>query len=80
MTGVPEPHRGLHPSEPDMGLQRAQHLTTNPGAPVYDDVHSLRVGPDGPVLLEDFQLLEKLQQFNRERIPERVVHAQARAP
>lgn len=36
---------------------------------------SLKVGPNGPVLLQDRFLIEKLQTFNRERIPERVVHA-----
>lgn len=33
------------------------------------------VGPRGPILLEDYHLVEKLAQFDRERIPERVVHA-----
>lgn len=50
-------------------------LTTNYGTPVENDQHSLTVGRDGPVLLEDFVLLEKLGHFDRERIPERVVHA-----
>lgn len=38
---------------------------------------SLRVGPNGPILLQDRFLIEKLQLFNRERIPERIVHAKA---
>ncbi|MPQ45086.1 catalase [Clostridium tarantellae] len=50
-------------------------LTTNGGVPVEDDGNSLTVGPNGPVLLDDIQLIEKLAHFDRERIPERVVHA-----
>ena len=52
-----------------------QQLTTASGLPVADDQNSVTVGPRGPVLLQDFHLLEKLAHFNRERIPERVVHA-----
>ena len=50
-------------------------LTTTAGAPVADNQNSLTAGPRGPVLLEDYQLLEKLAHQNRERIPERTVHA-----
>jgi catalase len=50
-------------------------LTTTGGNPVADNQNSLTVGPRGPVLLQDYQLLEKLAHQNRERIPERVVHA-----
>ncbi len=50
-------------------------LTTTGGAPVADNQNSLTAGPRGPVLLQDHQLLEKLAHQNRERIPERVVHA-----
>jgi catalase len=53
----------------------AATLTTNAGIPVADNQNSLTAGPRGPVLLQDFHLIEKLQAFNRERIPERVVHA-----
>lgn len=49
--------------------------TTASGIPVTDDQNSITAGPRGPILLQDFQLVEKLQHFNRERIPERVVHA-----
>lgn len=49
--------------------------TTTAGVPVASDEHSRTVGPDGPVLLHDVYLIEKLAQFNRERVPERVVHA-----
>jgi catalase len=51
------------------------HLTTDGGAPVGDNQNSQTAGPNGPVLLQDSHLIEKLQRFDRERIPERVVHA-----
>jgi len=50
-------------------------LTTASGISVADNQNSLTAGPRGPILLQDFHLIEKLQHFNRERIPERVVHA-----
>ena len=50
-------------------------LTTAAGIPVEDNQNSLSAGPHGPLLLQDVHLIEKLQHFNRERIPERVVHA-----
>lgn len=50
-------------------------LTTSAGAPIADNQNSLSAGPRGPVLLQDYQLLEKLAHQNRERIPERTVHA-----
>jgi catalase len=50
-------------------------LTTEAGRPVGDNQNSLTVGPRGPVVFEDFQLFEKMAIFNRERIPERIVHA-----
>ena len=56
-----------------MGIKAV--LTTNAGIPVADNQNSVTAGPRGPVLLQDFHLIEKLQAFNRERIPERVVHA-----
>ncbi|WP_061961296.1 catalase [Demequina flava] len=49
--------------------------TTNSGAPVASDQHSQTVGNDGVTALTDHYLVEKLAQFNRERVPERVVHA-----
>ena len=54
-------------------------LTTESGAPVVDNQRSQTAGPTGPVLLQDQHLLEKLARFNRERIPERVVHANGSA-
>ncbi|MGD1055013.1 MAG: catalase [Nitrososphaerales archaeon] len=50
-------------------------LTTNQGVPVPDNQSSLTVGERGPGLLQDVHLVEKLAHFDRERIPERVVHA-----
>ena len=54
-------------------------LTTNHGLPIADDHNSLKVGPRGPTLLEDFILREKIFHFDHERIPERVVHARGLA-
>lgn len=50
-------------------------LTTASGAPVADNQNSRTAGPRGPLLLDDFHLIEKLAHFNRENIPERRVHA-----
>jgi catalase len=50
-------------------------LTTSAGCPVADDNNSVSVGPRGPLTFDNYQLFEKLAHFNRERIPERVVHA-----
>ncbi|MGH3493018.1 MAG: catalase, partial [Sciscionella sp.] len=49
--------------------------TTNAGIPVASDAHSLTAGTNGPILLQDHYVIEKMAQFNRERVPERVVHA-----
>ncbi|MFD9863336.1 catalase [Streptomyces alboflavus] len=51
------------------------YTTNNAGIPVESDEHSLTVGSEGPILLQDHYLIEKMAQFNRERVPERVVHA-----
>ena len=52
-----------------------RNLTTNFGAPVEDNQNPRTAGPVGPTTLEDFNLIEKLAHFDRERVPERVVHA-----
>jgi catalase len=52
-----------------------RHLTTATGAPVADNQNSITAGERGAIVFEDFHLFEKLAHFNRERIPERVVHA-----
>jgi catalase len=63
-------HRNRRKKMPDTAI-----MTTQTGAPVGDNQNSLTAGPRGPVLMQDFHLIEKLAHFNRERIPERVVHA-----
>ena len=55
--------------------QEKQVYTTGFGAPVDNDQNSKTAGSSGPVLMQDTHLLEKLGHFDRERIPERVVHA-----
>lgn len=52
-----------------------KQLTTAHGNPVADNQNSLTAGERGPLLMQDYQLLEKMATFNRERVPERVVHA-----
>jgi catalase len=58
-----------------MADEARKRMTTDAGRPVGDNQNSLTVGPRGPVVFEDFLLFEKMAHFNRERIPERVVHA-----
>lgn len=56
-----------------------KNLTGANGAPIADNQNSRSAGPRGPVLLDDFNLIEKLAHFNRENIPERRVHAKGAA-
>src|SRR6478672_4041339 len=49
--------------------------TNNSGIPAASDEHSMTVGPNGPTVLHDAYTVQKMQSFNRERVPERVVHA-----
>src|SRR6478752_10157904 len=58
-----------------MTEKRPPATTTDSGNPVASDEHSLTVGPNGPTVLHDAHLVQKMQHFNRERVPERVVHA-----
>jgi catalase len=58
----------------DNGTGKCPVLTTAEGAPIGRQ-HALTAGPRGPLLMQDTALLEQMQHFNRERIPERVVHA-----
>ena len=58
-----------------MSDQTPAPTTTDAGIPAPSDSHSLTVGPDGPMLLQDHYVIQKMAQFNRERVPERVVHA-----
>src|ERR1700722_6741783 len=67
---------GPYMSKPsDSAKKPAIQLTTSAGNPVADNQNSLSAGPRGPLLLQDYQLIEKLAHQNRERIPERPVHA-----
>lgn len=50
-------------------------ITNSNGAPIDDNQNSMTAGPQGPIVLSDFHLIDKLAHFARERIPERVVHA-----
>jgi catalase len=72
--GILAPTMSQTPPQPDSPI-----LTTAAGAPVADNQNSLTAGPRGPVLMQDFWLIEKMAHFNRERIPERVVHAKGSA-
>ena len=54
---------------------KKKKLSTASGKPYFENENSMTVGPSGPVLLQDYILHEKMAHFNRERIPERVVHA-----
>jgi catalase len=57
-----------------MATSKSPVMTTAAGVPVADNENSLTAGPRGP-LLADYQLMERMAHFNRERVPERVVHA-----
>ena len=59
----------------DQYNQKPPVTTTDAGIPASSDEHSLSIGPNGPLLLQDHYLIQKMAQFNRERVPERVVHA-----
>ena len=56
-------------------MATSTQLHSTAGVPIGDNHYSLTVGPRGPLLVQDWQLFEKHAHFNRERIPERVVHA-----
>jgi catalase len=72
-AAAPKPGAG---GETHQTVRSSEHtLTTNQGTPVSDNQNSLRIGPRGPTLLEDFVLREKITHFDHERIPERIVHA-----
>ncbi|TWT90911.1 Catalase [Pseudobythopirellula maris] len=58
-----------------MSSEGRKPTTTDAGIPVASDEHSLTVGPDGPILLQDHYLIEQMANFNRERIAERQPHA-----
>lgn len=56
-------------------MSKCPFMTTAAGVPVADNQNSLSAGERGPLLMADYQLIEKMAHFNRERVPERVVHA-----
>ncbi len=56
-------------------MSKCPIMTTAAGIPIADNQNSLTAGPRGPVLMTDHQLMERMAHFNRERVPERVVHA-----
>lgn len=56
-------------------MSKKPTLTTTAGVPVSDNQNAMTAGARGPVLMQDYQLMEKLAHQNRERIPERTVHA-----
>ena len=81
----PHQHRSVPPVRATAGTgqdpraQAGEFLTTAQGVRLPDTDHSLKAGPRGPSLLEDFHLREKITHFDHERIPERVVHARGAA-
>jgi catalase len=85
----PNPHRksaqstssrsAAEKATPKPGVGEERFLTTAEGVRLPDADHSLKAGPRGPSLLEDFHLREKITHFDHERIPERVVHARGAA-
>ena len=54
-------------------MSDSKKLTTSGGSPIGDNQNALTAGPRGPVLIQDYQLMEKLAHQNRERIPERTL-------
>ncbi len=86
MTKSPDTRNGGDSGSPGAGGETHQtvsapeaRLTTNHGVPISDNQNSLKAGSRGPTLLEDFVLREKIQHFDHERIPERIVHARGSA-
>ena len=56
-------------------IKEPHRLTTGNGCPIDTKTSTMTVGPRGPILLQDVQFLDEMSHFDRERIPERVVHA-----
>lgn len=69
----------MHPAHKTAPKTQAQVLTTSTGQPIDDNQNSVTAGQYGPVVISDFHLIDKLAHFDRERIPERVVHAKGGA-
>ena len=82
MEQTPQPNAPTNPKDTDLHKVTTEDktpLSTNVGQPIATDQNSLRAGKRGPTLLEDFVLREKIQHFDHERIPERIVHARGAA-
>jgi hypothetical protein len=62
-----------------MAEMKKETLTSAAGIPVADNQNAITAGERGPLVVQDWQLFEKHAHFNRERIPERVVHAKGPA-
>ncbi|GAA3661561.1 catalase [Microbacterium marinilacus] len=74
MPELPQPNDGTSiKTAPSEGARLGS--TTDTGAPAPSDRNSLTVGPDGPIVLHDVHFLNQMAHFNRERVPERNVHA-----
>jgi len=73
-AAIPDGVENLMSSNPS-DKDPTRFTTTDAGAPVASDEHSLTVGADGPIVLHDHYLIEQMANFNRERIPERQPHA-----
>lgn len=74
-TGAAPVAPGKAPPRASLAAAPAPQFTRDNGAPIGENRHSKTAGDLGPVLLEDAHLIEKLARFDRERVPERVVHA-----
>ena len=74
MPEIPEPTDGVSVAQ-NPSAEAELGSTTDTGAPAPSDRNSLTVGPDGPIVLHDVHFLNQMAHFNRERIPERNVHA-----
>lgn len=70
-----KPENNPHPKPVLNNGNGADALTTRQGQPVYDNQNTRTVGNRGPATMENYQFLEKMSHFDRERVPERVVHA-----
>jgi catalase len=62
-------------NDPETPGEAVPATTTDSGIPATSDEFSLTIGPAGPIVLHDHYVVQKMQHFNRERVPERVVHA-----
>ena len=65
----------VKPNTRKEAIANDETLTTSGGHPVAENQHTLTGGERGPALLQDFNLIEKIAHFNREIVPERIVHA-----